>query len=68
MKKYRVLYGDWTGESVIAENLTQFRAKEIYNELTGDNYQSPRIVEYEIVDIREDRKLKLDKINESNVY
>lgn len=65
MKKYKVYYGGWTGERMIADNLTKKDAKKIYDEYSGgDMYMQPRIEDYEAFDIREDRKLKLEKIYE----
>jgi len=65
MIRYKVFYGGWTGESMISDNLSKEQAKKIYDEYScGDMYMQPRIEEYEKYDIREDRKLKLTKINE----
>lgn len=65
MIRYKVYYGGWTGERMIADNLTKKQADELYSEYSGgDMYMQPRIEKYEKFDIREDRKLKLEKIKE----
>lgn len=68
MKKYKVFYGGWSGESMIEDNLSKEQAKKLYNEYSGgDMYMQPRIEEYEKYDIREDRKIKLEKINKLKI-
>jgi hypothetical protein len=63
MKKYKVFYGDFMAESLMGKNLTKKQADKLYDKLLGgDAWSSPRIVEYEEFDIREERKKKLNKI------
>lgn len=65
MIKYKVFYGGWTGERLIADNLTKEQAEKLYHEyISGDMYMTPRIVKYNKFDIKEERKLKLKKIYE----
>jgi len=67
MIKYKVYYGGWTGERLIEDNLTKDQAKKLYDEYSGgDMYMQPRIEKYEKFDIREDRKMKLERINKLN--
>ena len=63
MKKYKVFYGSFSGESIVGDNLTLNAAQKLSDEYLYDlPYQSPRIEEYEEFDIREDRRLKLEKL------
>lgn len=63
MIKYRVFYGGWTGERLVGDNLSKKQADKLYQEYySGDMYMSPRIEKYEYFDIKEDRRLKLEKI------
>lgn len=63
MIKYRVFYGGWTGERLVGDNLSKKQADEIsYLYSSGDMYMTTRIERYEHFDIKEDRRLKLEKI------
>ena len=63
MIKYKIFYGGWTGERIVGDKLTKIEADTLYKELSGgDIYMCPRIEKYDVFDIKEDRKLKLQRL------
>ncbi len=65
MRRYKVLYGDYTGSAVMGKNLSKKDAEKLYELINNkDSYMLTRIEEYEEFDIKEDRKKKLEKLKE----
>jgi len=62
MKRYRVKYGSCFSDSIIGKNLNKKEANKLANKYyVDDDYMHTWIEEYEI-DIKEERKKKLEKI------